>query len=182
MNDMDLAKTVADGDRVAMASLVEQHYDPVFRFLRNLTRSQEDAEDLTQQVFVKAQTRIKSYRGGSSLRTWLHQIAFHEFTRWRRRRRLTSLVGIERTGQEPGYSQVDEAAWLLDALDRLNPALKEAFLLHEVQELSVEEVATVTGSPIGTVKSRLHHARSMLQKLWESTHNEESYERTATQN
>lgn len=157
-------------------SLVEAHYDAVFRFLWQLTRHRENAEDLTQQTFIKAQSRLSSFRGNSSVRTWLHAVAYREFTTWRRLRWLR-VIGLRVEQQAPDLHGIaEEGLWLLDALAKLKPALSEAFILHEVQGLSVEEISHVTGSPAGTIKSRLHHARANLQRQWEDTHQEINYE------
>lgn len=156
--------------------LIEAHYDAVFRFLWQLTRHRENAEDLTQQTFLKAQARLTSFRGESSIRTWLHAIAYREFTTWRRLRwlRVSSLRVDQRAPDLHGIAL--EGIWLLEALAKLKPALSEAFILHEVQGLSIEEISQVTGSPAGTVKSRLHHARAYLQQEWDDTNQEINYE------
>lgn len=162
--------------KLEIEDLVETHYDAVFRFLWQLTRHRENAEDLTQQTFLKAQSRLSSFRGESSVRTWLHAIAYREFTTWRRLRWLKG-ISLRADQKAPDLHGIAvEGLWLLDALDKLNPALSEAFILHEVQGLTVEEISQVTGSPAGTVKSRLHHARARLQHQWDETKQEIDYE------
>jgi len=140
----------------------------------HLTRNREDAEDLTQLAFIKARENIANFRGGSSLRTWLHRVAFHEYTHWRRKHRRLSRLP-EDLSVEAGYQACIEGAALLDALHGLPPKLREAFLLFEVQELTLEEVAQVVRVPIGTVKSRLHHARTRLRAFLEDFEEERIY-------
>ncbi|HTQ11356.1 MAG TPA: RNA polymerase sigma factor [Fimbriimonadaceae bacterium] len=165
VTDLETARRIADGDAWATESFVLAHYASVFRFLRHLTRHREEAEDLTQQAFIKAKLQIASYRAKASLRTWLFRIALHEYTHWRRRRRR--LVGLDQAPArvEPAYDACIETEALLDALERLPDRAREAFLLFEIQELSIEETARVLGVPQGTVKSRLANARRRLSAL-----------------
>lgn len=150
-------------DGEALNQWVHDHYDSIYRFLRQLTRQVDVAEDLTQQTFLNALQALPRFRGESSHRTWLHRIAFREYIGWRRKRRI--MYPLENLGskKEVGFEQVEQGAALLAALHQLPSALREAFLLFEVQQLSIEEIAEVTSSPVGTVKSRLHHARQKLQ-------------------
>ncbi len=157
-------------------ALVYEHYDSVFRFLWQLTRHRENAEDLTQQTFLKAQSRLHTFRGDASVRTWLHKVALREFTSWRRKKWFAGSLLRADTPSPDQYGLADEALVLSELLSHLKPALREAFILHEVQGLSVEEVARVTRSPVGTVKSRLHHAREQLQRHWDTSNKELSYE------
>ncbi|HWA82761.1 MAG TPA: RNA polymerase sigma factor [Fimbriimonadaceae bacterium] len=165
LNDIDQARLIAAGDAEALRVFVDDHYSSVLRFMRHLTRSIEDAEDLTQQAFLRARENIASYRGGSSLRTWLHRVAFHEYTHWRRKQRPLMRLSHREIAPEPGFHACVEGAALLDALHLLPDPLREAFLLFEVQELTLEEVAAVMRVPKGTVKSRLHYARLRLRTL-----------------
>ena len=79
LNDRERASRIQIGDAESIRGFVEEHYSSVLRFMRHLTRSTEDAEDLTQQAFIKARESIAGFRGNSSLRTWLHRVAFHEY-------------------------------------------------------------------------------------------------------
>lgn len=171
MNDKNLAQALAKSEPWALEALVQAHFDGLFRFMRHLTRHQETAEDLCQQALLQAVRKIGTYRGESSLKTWLHRIAFREYTGWRRKRRILHPLSRFDTYTDPGYSQVDEAEALLSVLHTLPDSYREALLLHHVQELSVEEIAVVTNAPIGTVKSRLHHARKRLQATTQETEN-----------
>ena len=168
VNDLDTARKIADGNPETIEAFVHAHYAFILRFMRNLTRRIEDAEDLTQQTFLTARRQAGSFKGNSSLRTWLHRVAFHEYTHWKRRQRRTETLSPALATHEAGFHACIEAASLLDALHRLPDLHREAFLLHEVQELSLVEVAKVVGKPVGTVKSRLFHARKMLRSMLEA--------------
>lgn len=163
MNDLDIAKKIASGDAPTMEALVQEHYGSILRFMRHLTRRIEDAEDLTQSAFLVACREAGSYKGRSTLRTWLHRVAFHEYTHWKRRQRRTERLSPSHAWHDPGFAACLEAADLLEALHRLPDIHREAFLLHEVQELPLQEVAQVLGKPVGTVKSRLFQARALLR-------------------
>lgn len=176
VNDLDTARRIADGEVRETEIFVTLHYAPLFRFMRQHTKHREDAEDLTQLAFIKAKQQIASYRGQASLRSWLYRVAFHEFTHWNRQRRTTQSLDTVPARSELAYEACIEAGALEDALGKLPQRLREAFLLHEVHELSVEETAGVLGLPEGTVKSRLFHARRKLHAAL-GGHKEDEYEK-----
>jgi RNA polymerase sigma-70 factor (ECF subfamily) len=178
VTDKERASQIAAGDAESLRIFVDDHYSSVLRFMRHLTRSIEDAEDLTQQAFIQARENIASFRGGSSLRTWLHRVAFHEYTHWRRRRRPILRLSHREIAPEAGYKACVEGAVLLEALHQLPDPMREAFLLFEVHEFSLEEVAAVMQTPVGTVKSRLHHAKLRLRTLLQDQE-EPTYGKTA---
>ena len=80
-------RRIVSGDRAAGRAFVTEHYPRVYRFLRHLTGREVVAEDLTQQTFLKAWEALPAFRGDASLATWLHRIAYHEYTHWLRGRR-----------------------------------------------------------------------------------------------
>ena len=163
-------------DAAALNNWVHRNYDDIYRLLRHLTRHAETAEDLAQQTFLKALQALPSYRGDASHRTWLSRIAFREYIAWRRKRRLFLPLEVLHPKVDQNFGAIEDGEALLAALHHLPSALREAFLLYEVQQLSIEEIAEVTASPVGTVKSRLHHARSRLQIMLGSTFQEIRYE------
>jgi RNA polymerase sigma-70 factor (ECF subfamily) len=174
--DYDFLQRLKQRDTAALRQWIDDSYDDVFRFMHHLTRQRESAEDLAQQTFVKAFEGLKSFEGRASMRTWLHKIAFREYVRWRRFHRLTLPLELLGGSRDRNVERVDQNQALLTALHEQAPALREAFLLYEVQGLTIEEIVLVTGSPTGTVKSRLHHARQGLQKSLKSTFKEVVYE------
>ena len=163
-------------DAAALNNWVHRNYDDIYRLLRHLTRQRETAEDLAQQTFLKAIQALPSYRGDASHKTWLSKIAFREYIAWRRKRRLFLPLEVLHPKVDQNYAAVENGEVLLAALHHLPSALREAFLLYEVQQLTIEEIALVTASPVGTVKSRLHHARTRLQIMLGSTYQEIRYE------
>jgi len=163
--DKWLVQRVLSGDKAAGEQLVIEHYEAIFRFLRNLTGSKEDAEDLTQQTFLRAWEALPNFRGDSSVSTWLHSIAYREYTHWlRSRREFVPLDEIVDIPDEQANRNL-EAVLLRWAIYRLDPEHREVFVLHYVQGFSVSEIAKIIGVPAGTVKSRLFFARQKLREL-----------------
>jgi len=174
--DADPLNRLKRKDAEAMDAWVAANTDDLYRFLRQLTRQREAAEDLTQQTFVRALKGLQRFEGNCSMRTWLHRIAYREYLRWRKRQRLLPPLSPWLRASHKEFETIEEADQLVRALDQLPPALREAFLMFEVQDLQIEEIAEITHSPIGTVKSRLHHARLKLREALQPTFVEVCYE------
>ena len=126
----------------------------------------QDADDLTQQVFLQVFRSIQQFAGRSRFSTWLHRLALNEALQHLRRqksRQQASLVA-EPIDNVPGHERAEESRELLEqALSQLDPALRSIFLLREVEGHSYEEIAAVLEIPEGTVGSRLNRARRELQ-------------------
>lgn len=167
MTDTELARQVRAGDKDAAQQLVDQHYEAVYRLQLRLTNILEDAEDLTQSTFATARQKIGSYRGGSTLRTWLHSIGLNEYRMWRRKQKLFGPLLKDRPMTESGYEEVEEAEVLKALLKRISEEHKEAFLLFEVEQHSMAEVSEILKVPLGTAKSRVAKARTSLRELLE---------------
>lgn len=163
INDRILIERAKSGDKRAAEQTVRRFYPTVFRFLRHLTWGHEDAQDLVQQTFLRAAEGLPEFRHQCSFNHWIHQIAYREYLRWLRDRR--SAVPLE---EAHSLALVETCSpgliVLFGALDGLDDALRETFLLHEVEGLSVRETAKIMGVPSGTVKSRLSRARGQLQR------------------
>ncbi len=145
-------------------------YPSLYRMMRALVRSTQDAEDLTQRAVLAVLRKRHTYRGEASLRTWAGRVALTEVGRWSRRRRLTAWLSPDVPDPRCSLAEFEAAEALRPALMSLPFPMREAFLLSALQELPLEEIATLQGVPVGTVKSRLHHARLRLrQRLAPST-------------
>jgi RNA polymerase sigma-70 factor, ECF subfamily len=154
---------LASRDPGALETLVDRHHATVYRFLRHLTRSVEDAEDLAQATILRAVAGAHRYDGRAPMRTWLLAIAFREFGRFRRRRLWLPLIGDRPAADE--FGRIHDGEALLAALSRLPEASRAVVLLHHVEELPIGEIAITLGIPEGTVKSRLFSARGRLRTL-----------------
>ncbi|MBS1726452.1 MAG: RNA polymerase sigma factor [Armatimonadetes bacterium] len=162
MDDLTLAQRIHERDAEALDLLVERHHSALFRFLGQLTRDHDDAEDLTQQSLMRAIVGAHRFDGRASFRAWLLGIAFHEFTRYRRRRVWLPILA-EFASRSRAIEAVDEAEALRTALAKLKPESRAIFLMHHVEELSVREISAALRVAEGTVKSRLHAAREQLR-------------------
>ncbi len=170
MRDRAWIRLMISGDRHAGEQFVQTYYARIERLLRCLTGSPDTARDLTQQTFVKAWQALPGFKFEASLQTWLHRIAYHEYTHWLRDRRDHAPLEAAHHIADASQSAVvnDWGIVLLpDALAQLSEELRDTFLLFYVQELNIKEVADVLNVPRGTVKSRLFTARQQLRSLLE---------------
>ncbi|WP_448851195.1 RNA polymerase sigma factor SigE [Corynebacterium sp. 335C] len=159
------------GEMPSWAELVEQHADGVYRLAFRLTGNRHDAEDLTQETFMRVFRSLKSYRPGT-FQGWLHRITtnlFLDMVRHRQTIRMESLP--EDYDRVPGTAPTPEQAFAdanldpdLDAaLAELKPEYRAAVVLRDVVGLTYEEIAETLGVKMGTVRSRIHRARTQLR-------------------
>lgn len=164
----DLATKAAQGNREAMAKIVAEHYAAVYAFCARRL-GPDLAEDAAQETFIMAYKTIKRYDPNCALRTWLIGIAFNISRNLARKKRreidIANLWHLE--SPSPGESSIVACEHLRTALKELSPNHLDVVVLHELDELTYEEAATVLGIPVGTVKSRLHEAFRHLRKHME---------------
>lgn len=170
LEDARLVERLLAKEPHAEAVFVERYFDDLYRFLRHLTRHAQESEDLAQQTLLRAVRNLGSFDGRSSLRTWLHRIAYREFLNWRRGRRLWVALNPHHRSHDRAFDQAEDKEVLIACIAKLTPTLAATFLLVEVQELTLEEAARVLDAPIGTIKSRVHEARAKLRQLLGSTY------------
>jgi RNA polymerase sigma-70 factor (ECF subfamily) len=162
MDDLTrLALAARDGDRGALAAFVRRAQPDVWRLCAHLT-SWRDADDLTQDVFVRAIGAMNSFRGESSARTWMLTIARNacadHVRRTVRRRNLARRVDE----REQSFADPSGAVALDLLLATLEPDRRAAVVLTQLLGLSYEEAADVCGCPVGTIRSRVSRARADL--------------------
>jgi RNA polymerase sigma-70 factor (ECF subfamily) len=140
----------------------------VVRTVRRMGAPACDVEDLAQQVFVVLQTRPELLRGGASPRSVLFGVLRRVVSDHRRKRRATAPFDGEQHPQEPEQeAELDRRrarARLDRALDELDDARREIFVLYELEDLAMPEIAEIIGVPLQTAYSRLHSARSTVRK------------------
>jgi len=154
-----------DGDRLALGAAVRLSQGEVWRVAAHLVGPSE-ADDVTQDVYLRAWRALPGFRAESSGRTWLLSIArracvdaVRRRARWRR---LTARLHAELTSGAPDGGSVDEAHGLGDLITRLAPAQREAFVLTQISGCSYAETAEMCGVEIGTIRSRVARARQEL--------------------
>jgi RNA polymerase sigma-70 factor (ECF subfamily) len=150
-----------DGDRLALGAFIRSTQAEVWRLARHLVGA-DDADDVTQDVYVRAWRALPEYRGDAAARTWLLAIARRacaDAVRTRmRQRRLRARIEAQPARATTGGASTD----LDDLVALLPPDRREAFVLTQVVGCSYEEAAAIAGVPIGTIRSRVARAREAL--------------------
>ena len=174
------------GSEAAFASLIAQYHQPIYSLVARTVRNPSDAPDLTQEVFIKVFRGIRSFKGESSLRTWIYRIAIHEASnqrRWWRRHceREVTLESEANPGDEDGLSLLEtlaeqgaspfEAAAQAELRESVEAALRQVpepfrttVVLRDIEGFAYEEIAEILNVHLGTVKSRLMRGRAHLKK------------------
>jgi len=171
VDENDLALRASE-DLDAFAELYRRYLCRVHGWIRTQVPSEAIAEDLTAQVFFRALASADSFRGQGSYSSWIYSIARNLVTSWRRRRWV--LVGSEvPEAEDPGPGPAtlvigsEQRAAVRATIKRLSPAQREVVTLRYLRELSISEVADVTGRSTGAVRILLHRARLALRKRLE---------------
>jgi RNA polymerase sigma-70 factor (ECF subfamily) len=162
------------GDRAAWRWLYDRHFPQVYRLAVRLGAHDREAADVCQEVFLRVYRSLAGFRGEAQFSTWLYRITMNEVSRLRRagglRRALASLVGRE--VDDPPPPRPDQRAEQSEALRELEAVLgrmkakhREIFVLHELEELGLAEIAAVVGCGAETAKSRLRLARAEFERL-----------------
>lgn len=163
------------GDAAATAELVHQLLPGLLRLARRLTGSPDEAEDLVQETFSRMLPALERFEGRSRVSTYAIRTLSNICKNRRRKRSRSPLVRwFQRVEQkksprkDPETHLVEDrkAERIRDLVQRLEPNRRLALLLREVEEMSYEEIASVTGSAAGTVRSRISRAREELRQLW----------------
>lgn len=172
VDDRQLLKDIAGGDRQALSELYARYQRPLFNYLLQLTPDYGLAEELLQDTLVAVWRSAYSFEERSSVQTWLTGIARRQAHNTLRQRKLplvdeSELEGIAATEPEPEDFTLATVARdeLVAAFKQLTPVHREVLVLIFVQELAYAEAATILGVPVGTVKSRLSNARRALRSL-----------------
>lgn len=172
-SDEQLVARCAAGDDRGWAMIIRRHAPILFGLALRSTGRRDEAEDLVQEIFFKVSRMLDRYDRNSAFRPWLLQVARnhlidHHRSRAREKR---STIELDALPYEPSGHAPSQAADLLrgerqkavrDAVALLPPKLREAVLLRDVEGLEYEEIAAVTGQPLGTVKSRINRGRIQL--------------------
>lgn len=178
--DDELVLKAQQGDVHAFDVLVERYHGKIYGLTYNMTSNREDAEDLTQEVFVKAFQALPRFRGKSSFYTWLYRIAVNKTINYRKKRNRTRALSLDQFDQEIKTDEVyhdltSKGSPLRNlSLTELQKKMNEALLslsekhrtvvvLHDMQGIPHEEIAKMVGASVGTIRSRLFYARRQMQ-------------------
>jgi RNA polymerase sigma-70 factor, ECF subfamily len=149
------------GDRLALAAFIRRSQTEVWRLCAYLVDRQA-ADDLTQEVYLRAWTALPGWRGEASARTWLLAIARRTCVQAIRRRLRHAITPIEMAGGHQVLPDPAEAVLLIQLLTGLDPQRRAAFVLTQLLGLTYAEAAEVCGCPVGTIRSRVARARGDL--------------------
>lgn len=179
--DLALARRVSRGDEEAFEILYNRYYKQIYLHIWGIVRNSEDAEDLTQEVFLRVYSSIDTYSGRASLGRWLRRVATNLCIDKMRKKRvptvswpvLTSKDGDEQPVDFPdagyGLPELLEAQdgrdVIMKAIESLPEYYRDTVILHDILEYPGKEVAKRMSCPVGTVKSRLSRARNILQAM-----------------
>lgn len=179
--DADLVRGLKCGDQESFRLLLQLYQNQIYAYVCRLIDDPVEAEDVTQDVFVKVFRKVEGFRERSSFKTWLYRIATRESSnrrRWFSRHRLRELTESNEPGQQlgfaerlphPGRSPFDHAECrehrdiINDALRRINPRFRQAVVLRDIAGFTYAEIAKTLDLSLGTVKSRILRGRKALK-------------------
>ena len=178
--DVRLVQRVRAGEVVAFDELMHKYRERIYGVVYNLTSNREDAADLTQETFIKAFQSLHRFQGSSTFFTWLYRIAINGTLSHLRRTSLKRFFSPEKMVEDDHNVEViqalvsdaatDKGTLVNELQERLNEAFQKLSFNHrtvvtlfEVDQLTHQEIAEITGTSVGTVRSRLHYAKQQLQ-------------------
>jgi RNA polymerase sigma-70 factor (ECF subfamily) len=176
-----LVEKAKAGDQQAFTDLVSRYQRKIYRLAKNITRNDEDAEDVLQEAFLKAYEHLNGFEGNSKFYTWIVRIAVNEALMKLRKRRGDREVSLDEPlglgeeevkreiavwedNPEQRYSREEMQQILNEAVDGLKEDFRTVFVLRDIEELSTEETAEALNISIPAVKSRLLRARLALRE------------------
>jgi RNA polymerase sigma factor (sigma-70 family) len=181
VDDRSLVRQAQEGDLSAFDELIRRHQERVYATIYHMTSNHEDANDLTQETFVKAYKALGSFKGDSGFFTWVYRIAVNKtinFLKQRKNRHngyslndldfnaehdpdLVALISEKTPRRDMNLAELQEK--LNEAMQKLSDVHRLVVTLHDVQGLSHEEIGRIMECNPGTVRSRLFYARQQLQ-------------------
>jgi len=185
-SDSELVAATKCGNTEAFDQLVFRHERRVFTVAQRILNNREDAEDATQESFLKAFLHLSTFQEKSRFSTWLTRITMNESFMVLRRRRRNLEVSQDRPDDdvksvastfvdhcrnpEESFRDQERSKFLTEAINRLSPKLRSTILLYDIEEHSANETAQMLGTTIAAVKSRLNHGREKLREKLKPGH------------
>jgi RNA polymerase sigma-70 factor (ECF subfamily) len=169
-----------NGDSTAFGVLVRRYQDRLYNTVFRMVGNSEDALDIVQDAFMHAYQSLDSFKGQAQFYTWLHRIAANTAISHCRKRQIPVRV-VDRESELPlepadpsefsrpshALEQAEQESRIQKALQRLSPEHRVVLVMKELEGQKYEDIAEALGVPIGTIRSRLHRARSELRELLE---------------
>jgi RNA polymerase sigma-70 factor (ECF subfamily) len=172
--DLELVRRCRAGDADAFEDLYRQHAGRLFNLTSRMVGTAQEAEDVLQDIFLLAYRKLDSFRGESSLGTWLYRLGMNQcldHLRGRHARMNQATDSLDAEGAETPVEPLSSAPLAVNRMDleraigRLPEGCRAAFLLHDVEGFEHREIAAILGVSEGTSKSQLHKARRKLRAL-----------------
>ena len=186
-DDEALVRAAQAGDMAAFEELVARHRDKIYARAFSMTRSEDDALDLSQEAWIKAWQRLEQFQGDSSFATWITRITINlclDHLRKRKRERAESVEemdeefgGVERqmpvvrSNPTAGLERQELRRRIDEVMGKLTYEHRTVLILHEFEEMEYKRIAKVMNCSIGTVMSRLFYARRRLARLLDEMRN-----------
>lgn len=173
MSDKELIQKIIDGDTAAFKGLMEKYQLQVFRVVMGFVHSKEDAEDVTQDVFVKVYQSLPKFRGDSEFSTWLYRVAVNMSINYiNRNKKNTLLQSLEEvfykiSGDKTPLDELEDSERdqrIRKAIDTLPEKQRTAFILSRYEELPQKRIASIMNTTEGAVEQLLQRAKTNLQK------------------
>lgn len=178
--DTELVVLAQQGDVHAFDQLVNKYHGRIYGLTYNMTSNREDAEDLTQEIFVKAFESLPRFKGKSSFYTWLYRIAINKTINYRKKRNRKRALSLDQFDQEvksdENYHDLTSKGSpirhmnltelqikLNEALQNLSEKHRIVVVMHDMQGIPHDQIAKAVGASVGTVRSRLFYARQQMQ-------------------
>ncbi|EMI40501.1 RNA polymerase sigma factor [Rhodopirellula sp. SWK7] len=173
-DEVELIRRALAGEEQAFESLVLEHQDRLYNAMIQVTGSVHDAEEVTQEAFIRAFLKLNTFQQNSQFFTWLYRVAFNiALSRKRRKRAKISLdqqredIGNDVVDHgeavDAGMIRQDQVSLVQTAMSRLSEQHRGILVLREMNEASYEEISEILELSIGTVRSRLNRARKQLR-------------------
>ena len=168
-NDHELVNHCLDGDMKAFEELVNRYQRPLFNAALRMVHNMEDAEDITQSVFVKAYEKLDTYNPQYKFFSWVYRMTINEsinfINREKRKTALTKDTPASDKGPEEEYYDMETEQGLYAAMEKLTPEYQAVIVLRHFHSFSYQEISDVVGVSEKTVKSRIYSARQVLREI-----------------
>jgi RNA polymerase sigma-70 factor (ECF subfamily) len=168
-SDDSLVSRARGGDAAAFEELYRAHCARVYALCLRMTRDAAEAEDLTQEAFVRTWQKLTTFRGDSAFSTWLHRLTVNlvltnRRSHTRRTTRVTVTEDVAIVDKRGGVERPDLGVDLEQAIAALPDGARRVFVLHDVEGYRHHEIAGMMGLAVGTTKAQLHRARRLLRE------------------
>jgi RNA polymerase sigma-70 factor (ECF subfamily) len=171
VSDKELMELIQAGDEKAFGILVERFQDRLLNFVGRIVTDRETAEELIQETFLRIFSQRQSYTPQYAVSTWIYTIALNLARSELRKRKLRRYLSLDFIKEEADVELADKidlraeslAPVIEQAINRLPEDYRAAFILCDIQRLPYQQIAEIMRVPVGTVKSRINRARSMLR-------------------